>query len=343
MMTSTLGVTTKIDGKKVSSKIIEKNGLLNRLKSIWPENANVLFLASDPDNYKNNDKRFGLLKESLSMSGLSVKMIEFCDHRNSKLVNDMSVFQVIILIGGHVPTQNHFFNKIRLKEKLTDYEGIVVAWSAGSMNCAEIVYAGPELEGEAIDPTYERWLSGLGLTNINIFPHFQSLRDNILDGMRLVEDITFEDSIGHEFIALNDGSFIMIEDGTTTLYGEAYMIKDAKMWQICKENEKLIFEWIKTAGVNMDRITRIKLMEEKLDKALEATKAMDEAYENFMAVIPEIKELIAYYESDLWREDFDADTKGELPEDLKRGVLSEDGIYNLLTDYQRLKEIVDLK
>ena len=43
------------------------------------------------------------------------------------------------------------------------YKGIVVAWSAGSMNCADVVYAGPELEGEAIDPLYERWISGLGI------------------------------------------------------------------------------------------------------------------------------------------------------------------------------------
>ncbi len=28
------------------------------------------------------------------------------------------------------------------------------------MNCAEMVYAGPELPGEAIDPNYQRWISG---------------------------------------------------------------------------------------------------------------------------------------------------------------------------------------
>ena len=49
------------------------------------------------------------------------------------------------------------------------------------MNCADTVYAGPELEGEAIDPLYERWITGLGLTDINIFPHFQSLKDDYLD------------------------------------------------------------------------------------------------------------------------------------------------------------------
>ena len=89
----------------------------------------------------------------------------------------------------------------------------------------------------------------------------------------------------------------------------------------------------------MDRIQRIQAMEEKLDKAIKAVAVLDEALEQFQAVSPEIEELIAYYESDLWREDFEADEEGKLPADLKRGVLSEDGIYNLLTDYQRLKEL----
>ncbi len=87
----------------------------------------------------------------------------------------------------------------------------------------------------------------------------------------------------------------------------------------------------------MDRISRIRTMEEKLDKAIKAVAALDEALEQFEAASPDIEELIAYYESDLWREDFEADEEGKLPTDLKRGVLSEDGIYNLLTDYQRLK------
>ena len=108
------------------------------------------------------------------------------------------------------------------------------------MNCAGTVYAGPELEGEAIDPSYERWLPGLGLTDLNIFPHFQSLKNDWLDGMRLIEDITYADSVGHEILALNDGSYVMIDGGKTTLYGEAYKIKDRRQWKICNDGESVI-------------------------------------------------------------------------------------------------------
>ena len=46
-----------------------------------------------------------------------------------------------------------------------------------------------------------------------------------------------------------------------------------------------------------------------------------------------ISELEAYYESVKWRRDFENDEAGLLPKNLKRGVLSEDGIYDLLEEY----------
>ena len=45
-------------------------------------------------------------------------------------------------------------------------------------------------------------------------------------------------------------------------------------------------------------------------------------------------ELTCYSESGQWLKDFEADERGELPKDLKRGVLSEDGVYNLLSEFK---------
>ncbi len=59
----------------------------------------------------------------------------------------------------------------------------------------------------------------------------------MLDGMRLIEDITYSDSIGHEIIALNSGSYIIVEDCIEKLYGEAYSIKDGEQKQICADEE----------------------------------------------------------------------------------------------------------
>ena len=239
MLTSLLGGSSKVNGTRVPSILIQHNGLLDSLKSIWKQNASVLIICADPYDYDKNDSVCACLRESFPMSGLSISHIDKCDGRNPNAIDNLDGIDVLVLAGGHVPTQNKFMEQLHLRERLHSYQGIVVAWSAGSMNCANIVYAGPELEGEAIDPSYERWITGLGLTNINIFPHFQSLKDDYLDGMRLIEDITFADSIGHEIIALNDGSYILIADGKSTIYGEAYIIKDGRQRQICKDGEFL--------------------------------------------------------------------------------------------------------
>ena len=86
----------------------------------------------------------------------------------------------------------------------------------------------------------------------------------------------------------------------------------------------------------MTRIERITHMEGLLDKSTEVIARLEQALEDFAALQPDITELEAYYTSPQWRKDFEADEAGKLPKDLKRGVLSEDGIWNVLEDYRRL-------
>ena len=88
----------------------------------------------------------------------------------------------------------------------------------------------------------------------------------------------------------------------------------------------------------MKHIDRITHMEGLLDKCTEVMGRLEQALEDFNALASDIAELEAYYTSPQWRKDFEADEAGKLPKDLKRGVLSEDGIYDLLTDYQCLKD-----
>ena len=90
----------------------------------------------------------------------------------------------------------------------------------------------------------------------------------------------------------------------------------------------------------MKRIDRISHMEALMDKSVEVIARLEQAIEDFDAIQPDIAELETYYTSSQWRKDFEADEAGKLPKDLKRGVLSEDGIWNVLEDYKRLKEVV---
>ena len=86
----------------------------------------------------------------------------------------------------------------------------------------------------------------------------------------------------------------------------------------------------------MEQIERIKQMELRLDRASSAVMDLSAALEKFNEAQDDISQLDAYYTSDEWKQDFAADEAGELPPSLRRGVLSEDAIWNVLSDNREL-------
>ena len=89
--------------------------------------------------------------------------------------------------------------------------------------------------------------------------------------------------------------------------------------------------------MELTQIDRIRRMEVLFDKSLEAIHQLEQAMQDFASAQSAIDELEAYYASPEWLADFEADEAGILPADLKRGVLAEDGLYNLLDEYEQLK------
>ena len=88
----------------------------------------------------------------------------------------------------------------------------------------------------------------------------------------------------------------------------------------------------------MEQLERIKHMDEILNRAETTLSDLRKVLKNYKKMENELDELEDYYVSKLWRKDFDDDEAGKLPADLKRGVLSEDGIWNVMTDR---KELID--
>jgi hypothetical protein len=82
----------------------------------------------------------------------------------------------------------------------------------------------------------------------------------------------------------------------------------------------------------MDRIKRIEEMERCLDASRQAVDALERAFDAYEATRKDYKKLCDYYGSRRWMADYEADEAGKLPRDLKRGVLSEDAVYDLITD-----------
>ena len=96
---------------------------------------------------------------------------------------------------------------------------------------------------------------------------------------------------------------------------------------ICREKERIL-----------RAVRRIAKMEAILDEALRRLDNAEGASEELLEYQAELKKLEEYYSSQDWKDDYALDEEGLLPKDLKRGVLSEDGIYVAL---ERNKEMLE--
>ena len=218
------------------------NGFLSRVMAELPPGPRVLLVSAAPDDVAFTDSVLEGMTTCIVNSGIESREIVMLDRRNAGMAAELVAgADWIVLCGGHVPTQNRFIHEIGLKKLLEGYGGVVMGCSAGSMNCADMVYSHPELPGEAIDPEYKRWLPGLGLTDINLVPHYHQVKDAVLDGKRLFQDIVFKDSHMHRFYTFPDGGYVMVKDGRSTLFGEAWEITGGTMRKVSEENKTYSF------------------------------------------------------------------------------------------------------
>ena len=136
-----------------------RNHFVANLRAVWPDHAVLgLAIAADPYAYEQNDEMCRVFAQSFANAHLPLTALIPCDARNAEEIGSLlpqSGF--VMLCGGHVPTQNHFFAQLGLPGLFHNYHGIVLGVSAGSMNAAHIVYAAPEEPGEAADPHYSRY------------------------------------------------------------------------------------------------------------------------------------------------------------------------------------------
>lgn len=242
--------TGDLDGSYLCDGIDNRNGFADNLRKYWRPEARVLMITAFPGEETANAEMREFFENAFDESGFSMSCFDLWDWRvlDGEELHSRAVlhsYDVVVLGGGHVPTQNAFFKMLNLRETIAGFDGIVIGISAGSMNAADIVYAQPEEPGEAADPYYARFIEGLGITNINVLPHLQLVRNSTIDGLRLFEDISFPDSCGREFICLPDGSYVVDWNGMTRLgdgrwalpeepaiCGEAYLLRDGEMQKL---------------------------------------------------------------------------------------------------------------
>jgi len=234
--------TREIDEYNPFPSLDERNGFVDKLRQVWKQDARCLMIAADPEAFDLNDEMTNHYREATQRSGLPVGCFDLWDARNPGLTKDeFDAYDVVFLAGGHLPTEWAWFEYIQLKWLLRGYGGIVIGTSAGSMNLAEEVYAWPEREGESIDPSYVLFFEGLGLAKTQLLPHYQKVRDQRVDGKLYVQEVACGDSFGKRFLAVPDGSYVLVWDGREMVFGEAYLVADGQMHEFCQEGNCRVF------------------------------------------------------------------------------------------------------
>lgn len=240
MITSTLDLSDKDEnGTKIPKVFDNKNKKIDTIKKYVKKYDNFVYVASTEYENDINDYYSKVVFDSFNMT-LPFKNYIVLDSRNEKdaekIIKDADL---IILSGGHVPTENNFFNNINLRELIRKTDAFIIGISAGSMNSAENVYSPPEYESEVIDNNYNKYYKGLGLTHLNVFPHYDEIKDEVISGVHVLEKIVLPDSYDRDIYALNNGSYILIDDNEY-IYGETYLIRKGKIKMICKDNQHTV-------------------------------------------------------------------------------------------------------
>lgn len=215
------------------------NEFIERIRGVLPPNPRVLFVCSDPDDHEGTCHFAAETTGAFCEAGIAFSSYQVLDWQNAgRAYSLVQHSDFIVLSGGHVPTQNAFFRKIRLRHILRHFQGTVMGISAGSMNMPDTVYAQPEAPGES-DPDFEVFLPGLGLTWVNILPHCQKAMHYMLDGKRLYEDITYPQSMGQTFFCLPDGSYFYQDDEGLLLCGKSYRLQNGILELLTVDGECL--------------------------------------------------------------------------------------------------------
>ena len=88
-------------------------------------------------------------------------------------------------------------------------------------------------------------------------------------------------------------------------------------------------------------LERIQQMEERFDSLERMVRALEEALQEEGGLRENFGVLQDYMDSGQWLKDYEADEKGRIPKEIKRGVLSQDALYDLLTEAREILQRIN--
>ena len=235
----------KVDGQKIANSFDNTNGIVDQIKEYLKEKNTILFISADSKDIEKVSLYSQLLFEGLRLSGIEFK--NYLVLSNKTKINAKEYVEkadLIFLSGGNTYIQHQFFTEIKLKDLLVNFNSLIIGQSAGAINMANSVFNSPENQ-EQSEPTF---FDGLGLTNINIEPHFQYDDTNFNDNGKYQRNVIIRESYNRQIYGQCNGSHIIInENNVATIYGETYLIENGNITKICdNKNNKIITENVKT-------------------------------------------------------------------------------------------------
>lgn len=196
----------------------------NRLKEIVNENMKVVVIPwAFPteldyerlvnEYFKEGEKKYNKYINSLLELGIqkeNITILNCYEKDTSNFKNIINSADLLVLPGGNPINQIEIINKINLKNIINKAK-VVIGVSAGAINLSEeaIYYNDYSEKIEMYD--------GIGLTDINVYPHFDITNKDFVEEVKMVSRLK-------SLIALPNNSFIKIDDKQIEFIGDSFKV-----------------------------------------------------------------------------------------------------------------------
>lgn len=202
--------------KYLFSNIDKINGFneqqIKYLSKDLKNSKSILFVPGDYDKEK-----YIIYKDKI-ISWFNNINIYFKESYLANFEDELKAYDVIFLMGGNPINQIEIIKNINLK-KIINKASLVIGVSAGAINSSnEAIYYNDY--NEKIE-NYK----GLGLTNINVYPHFDINNNEFVKEVKMVSKIK-------SLIALPNDSFIRIDNKSIELVGDCFKVDKEKVTKI---------------------------------------------------------------------------------------------------------------
>ena len=164
----------------------------------------ILFIPGDYDKEK-----YIIYKDKI-INWLKSIEVSFSECYLTGLDDELKSYDVIFLMGGNPINQIEIINKINLKNIINKAK-VVIGVSAGAINLSKeaIYFNDYSKKVEMYD--------GIGLTDINVYPHFDITNEYFVEEVKMVSRLK-------SLIALPNNSFIKIDDKQIEFIGDSFKI-----------------------------------------------------------------------------------------------------------------------